>query len=76
LNVAAIRSAHDAYRRTAEIAPLHRAAAEPAPAPSWHRVTQWANTDMDLRADHLVAIAGAVFFLIAGAVCGAWLQMG
>lgn len=30
---------------------------------------------LDVRTDHLVAAGGAVLFLIAGAVCGAWMQI-
>lgn len=42
---------------------------------SWRTVAQKVNEPMDVRTDHLVAAGGAVLFLIAGAVCGAWMQI-
>lgn len=52
----------------------------PPPAPAepdltWRVAAQKLKEPMDVRIDHLVAAGGAVLFLIAGAVCGAWMQV-
>ena len=81
---AAVQSAHDAYRTAAELAPERRvirvdftrparhgeAAAEADPV---NRLAAWANREMDVPTRHLVAAGGAAFFLVAGAMCGAWM---
>ena len=52
----------------------------PPPAPveadlTWRTVARKLNEPMDVPTDHLVAVGGAVLCLIAGAVCGAWMQI-
>jgi hypothetical protein len=78
---AAVQSAHQAYRNAAELAPDRKVVrvdfgrrAELAETPNpMNRLLEWSNRELEIPTRHLIAGGGACFFLIAGAVCGAWM---
>lgn len=75
---ARINAAHNAYRHAAELTPARRVeAAESEPIDvAWTWASEGAGETFEVRGRHLVAIGGAGIVLLAGALCGMWLQLG
>ena len=81
--LSAVQSAHQAYRSADALAPavpvrpdFSRAAATEFEAPRGiGELLAWSNRELEVETRHLVAAGGAVFFLLAGALCGAWLAV-
>ncbi len=71
-----VRSAHAAYPNAADLAPLRGA---PAPEPvdvAGRWVSEQASERVYIRDEHLVALGGTAFFMVAGAICGILLSNG
>ncbi|MBX7249521.1 MAG: hypothetical protein K1X35_10830 [Caulobacteraceae bacterium] len=68
---AVVQSAHQAYREANALIPAKDKGAPRAPV--FHDALVWSQRETDIPARHLVAAGGAVLFLIAGALCGAWM---
>jgi hypothetical protein len=79
----AVHTAHQAYRAAAALggssSDVRMEFARPAPPPAEGPVRDfvaWSNREMELQTRHLIAAGGGFLALIAGACCGAWLQIG
>lgn len=77
---ARIHAAHLAYRHAADLAPA-RPLAEPDAEPGtidvdWTWVAESGERAAQFEGRHLAALGGTAIFLVAGALCGMWLQLG
>lgn len=68
----AVQSARQALNAADDLSPPGHASREGL---DWRSLVRQLNAPMDVSSDHLVAAGGAVLFLIAGAACGAWMQV-